>query len=131
MTAYGLDARRPACKTCCMWWACRFAHSRPDLKGTREGSHGRCRRYLDATSEAEPPFIERDGSELNPNVVCWELSGAVTGTTDAHMVTACIGTEGSVDCVAIEQFAGMDGGYPGTFVLRHSGQVRMGSSSFR
>lgn len=109
-----------------MWWARRFVHSRPNLEGTREGSHGRCRGYLDVTTGAQPPFTERDRSELNPDVVCWELSGAVIGTPDAHMVNACIGTEGSADCVAIEHFTGMDGGNPGTFVLRHSGHMRKG-----
>ena len=64
----------------------------------------------------DPAFPERGGSELNPNVVRRELSGAVIGTPKAQMVTACIGTGGSAACVAIEHFAGMAGGNPGTFM---------------
>ena len=87
--------------------------------------------HLDVTTRPNPAFAERDGSGLNPNVVRRELSGAVIGTPRAQAVTTCIGAGGSAAYVAIERFAGMGGGNPGTFMLRHSGHMRKGLTSIR
>lgn len=58
------------------------------------------------------------------------LSGAVIGTPKAQLMTACIGTGGSPAYVAIEHFAGMAGGNPGTFTTSAQRPHEKGSPEF-
>ena len=83
---------------------------------------------LDVKTEAEPPFLEQDGLELNRNVVRKEFSGDMVGTSEAQMIAAFTGTPGSAGYVAIEHFTGSVGGRSGSFVLQHSGVMNKGDA---
>lgn len=79
-------------------------------------------------TEAEPPFLERDGLTLNRNVVRKEYSGDMAGASEAQMIAAFTGTPGSAAYVAIEHFTGSVGGKSGSFVLQHSGVMNKGDA---
>ncbi len=84
---------------------------------------------LTVNTEAEPPFLERDGLTLNRSVVRKEFSGDMVGTSEAQMIAAFTGTPGSAAYVAIEHFTGSVGGKSGSFVLQHSGVMSKGDAA--
>ncbi len=83
---------------------------------------------LDVSTEAEPPFLERDGLKLSRSVVRKVFSGDVAGSSEAQMIAAFTATPGSAGYVAIEHFVGSVGGRTGSFVLQHSGAMSRGDA---
>ena len=83
---------------------------------------------LQVTTEAEPPFLERDGNKLSRNIVRKEFSGDMVGTSEAQMTAAYTGTPGSAGYVAIEHFTGLVAGMSGSLVLQHSGIMAKGEA---
>ena len=83
---------------------------------------------LHVTTEAEPPFLERDGNKLSRNIVRKEFSGDMIGTSEAQMTAAYTGTPGSAGYVAIEHFIGSVDGRSGSLVLQHSGIMAKGEA---
>lgn len=81
---------------------------------------------FEVTTDSEPPFYEQDGVTINRNVVRKTFTGAVTGTSEAHMIAARTPDPGSAGYVAIEHFTGTVDGKEGTFVLQHHGIVAHG-----
>ncbi len=83
---------------------------------------------LRVSTEAEPPFLERDGNKLSRNIVRKEFSGDMVGTSEAQMVAVYTGTPGSAGYVAIEHFSGSVEGRSGSLVLQHSGIMAKGEA---
>ena len=84
---------------------------------------------IDVAMEAEPPYLEQDGIQLNRNVVRKEFSGELVGASEAHMIAAYTAVSGSAGYVAIEHFSGSLGGKSGSFVLQHHGLMNRGEAA--
>lgn len=83
---------------------------------------------MDVHIDAEPPYLEQDGLELNRNLVRKAFSGDMAGASEAQMIAAVTATPGSAGYVAIEHFTGSVGGRSGSFVLQHSGVMNRGDA---
>lgn len=83
---------------------------------------------FDIATEAEPPFLERDGNKLNYNVVRKDFAGGMVGSSEARMITAFTNTQGSAGYVAIEHFSGSIDGRSGSCVFQHSGVMAEGAA---
>ena len=88
----------------------------------------RARGPMDVNMEAEPPYLEQDGLNLNRNVVSKAFHGEMAGTSEAQMLSAFTATPGSAGYVAIEHFVGSVNGKSGSFVMQHSGTMNRGDA---
>ena len=88
----------------------------------------RARGPMDVNMEAEPPYLEQDGLNLNRNVVSKTFHGEMAGTSEAQMLAAFTATPGSAGYVAIEHFVGSVNGKSGSFVMQHSGTMNRGDA---
>lgn len=81
---------------------------------------------LEVTMDSQPAFHDQDGIVINRAEVRKNFTGALTGTSEAHMMAVRTPDPGAAGYVAVEYFTGSVEGREGSFVLQHHGIVADG-----